>query len=184
MSRTRPSFFGKMPFWLRRLHPPGCIFIFFYFNYLRKYYPDAADQRTRWKDPYRPVTNYNQIITTDLQTTATLVDVSVIYPYNYAPGQAQYIVNTYKSVNLTAWKDIPMSDSVPGAVYPIANGNATLALNNDNLDYQSYMTKEANVAAANQRPLSNQAMLNVNVNPQGGSFSTRLFKLRSITAKQ
>ena len=76
------------------------------------------------------VTNYNQPIITDLQTTATLVDVSVIYPYNYAPGQAQYIVNTYKGVNLASWKNIPLSDSVPGAVYPIAQGNATLALKN------------------------------------------------------
>jgi len=76
------------------------------------------------------VTNYNQIITTDLQTTATLVDVSVIYPYNYAPGQAQYFAYTYKGVNLAGWKNIPLSDSVPGTVYPIANGNATLALMN------------------------------------------------------
>jgi hypothetical protein len=76
------------------------------------------------------VTNYNQIITTDLQTPATLVDVSVIYPYNYAPGQVQYFVYTYKGVDLVSWKNIPLSDSVPGAVYPIANGNATLALQN------------------------------------------------------
>ena len=76
------------------------------------------------------VTNYNQIITADLQTKATLLDVSVIYPYNYAPGQAQYFVYTYKGVNLGSWKNIPLSDSVPGTVYPIANGNATLALNN------------------------------------------------------
>src|SRR3984957_15393613 len=76
------------------------------------------------------VKNYNQIITTDLQTSATLVDVSVIYPYNYAPGQAQYFAYTYKGVNLAGWKNIPLSDSVPGMVYPIANGNATLALTN------------------------------------------------------
>ncbi|HUB62824.1 MAG TPA: hypothetical protein VL978_19055 [Puia sp.] len=75
------------------------------------------------------VTNYNQINTADLQTAATFVDVSVIYPYNYAPGQAQYFACTYKGVNLASWKNIPLSDSVPG-VYPIANGNATLALNN------------------------------------------------------
>jgi hypothetical protein len=76
------------------------------------------------------VTNYNQTITSDLTTLATLVDVSVIYPYNFAPGQAQYIVNTYKGVNLASWTSIPLSDSVPGAVYPVANGNATLELEN------------------------------------------------------
>jgi hypothetical protein len=45
------------------------------------------------------------------------------------------------------------------------------------------MTKEANAAAANERPLSNQAMVNVNVNPQGGAFGTRFFKLKSISTK-
>jgi hypothetical protein len=58
----------------------------------------------------------------------------------------------------------------------------TMAID-DNPDYQSYMTKEANAAAANERPLSNQAMVNVNVNPQGGAFGTRFFKLKSISTK-
>ena len=59
----------------------------------------------------------------------------------------------------------------------------TMAID-DNPDYQSYMTKQADAAAANQRPLSNQAMLNVGVNPQGGVWSTRFFKLKAISMKQ
>ena len=59
----------------------------------------------------------------------------------------------------------------------------TMAID-DNPDYQSYLTKSADAAAANERPLSNQAMLNVNVNPQGGASTTRFFKLKSISTKQ
>ena len=76
------------------------------------------------------VTNYNQTITADLQTGAKLVNVSVIYPYNFAPGQAQYSVYTYKEVNLASWQNIPLSDSVPGVAGPAVNGNSTLALEN------------------------------------------------------
>jgi hypothetical protein len=53
-----------------------------------------------------------------------------------------------------------------------------------NGDYQSFMTKEADAAAANQRPLSDQAILNVDVNPQGGASSTRFFQRKSISPKQ
>lgn len=248
------------------------------------------------------VTNYNQTITADLQTGATLVNVSVIYPYNFAPGQAQYSVYTYKEVNLASWQNIPLSDSVPGVAGPVVNGNATLALENiavppafidpsaatmeqasarltnlssiplnvpffdasyyvvnsktpdsfavafpklkptyytfscmfgsnnnflltvpgdstildpekelavplqskflkgnspemfvngftmvvdENTNYQSYMTKAADATASAKRPLSNQSVLNVAVNPQGGAWSTRFFQLpKSIPTRQ
>ncbi len=75
------------------------------------------------------VTDYNKTINADLQTGATLVDVSVIYRFNLSAG-GQITVNTYKSVDLAHWKNVPLSDSVPGAVYPVVTGTATLRLTN------------------------------------------------------
>ena len=76
------------------------------------------------------VTDYNKMITGDLQTSAKLVDVSVIYPYNFSPGQVQFFAYTYKYVDLANWKNVPLSDSVPGVVYPVVTGTATLKLMN------------------------------------------------------
>jgi hypothetical protein len=108
-------------------------------SYLLKEATIAGDLRSNYellisesggKILFDTVSNYNQTVSSDLQTDVTLLDVSVIYPYNYAPGKVQYFAYTYKRVDLANWKNIPLSDSTPGAQYPVANGNATLALNN------------------------------------------------------
>jgi len=78
---------------------------------------------------YDSVTDYNKTVTANLSTKATLVDVSVIY-VNNTPGAKQWWVSTYKSVDLAKWKNIPLSDSVPGQMYPVVTGAATMQLTN------------------------------------------------------
>lgn len=73
------------------------------------------------------VMDYNKTITTDLSTSAKWVDVSVIYRNSLT---LQYWVYTYKTVDLAQWKNLPLSDSVPGRVYPFVTGAATMQLKN------------------------------------------------------
>lgn len=108
------------------------------------------------------ISNYNVTISTDLQTSLTLVDVSVIYLSSPLGGAPQFTVNTYKSVSLADWKNLPLSDSALGVSSPVVSGTATLTL--------------LNVGAPT--PFDWQFMSNDNpgpvTSPEGVSYSNRL----------
>ncbi|HVU93594.1 MAG TPA: hypothetical protein VHE34_00140 [Puia sp.] len=74
--------------------------------------------------------DYNRTVTADLATAAKLLDVSVIYSDVPAGAPPEFMVYTYKSVDLAKWKNVPLSDSVPGQVYPVVTGAATMQLKN------------------------------------------------------
>lgn len=76
------------------------------------------------------VVDYNRTITADLSTSAKLLDVTVIYSTYPAGANPFFMINTYKSVDLAQWKNVPLSDSVPGQVYPVVTGTATMQLKN------------------------------------------------------
>ena len=78
------------------------------------------------KTLYDTVASYNVQISATLQTSATLVDVSVIYLNSPAGGTSYFTVNTYKSVNLASWKNLPLSDSALGVASPVVSGTATI----------------------------------------------------------
>jgi|GEM_PF-3530199 len=84
------------------------------------------------------VVNYNQTIIADLATSAKFLDVSVIYSMYPAGANPFFMINTYKTVDLTLWKNIPLSDSVPGQAYPVVTGTATLQLKNVGLPPSFY----------------------------------------------
>ena len=76
------------------------------------------------------IVDYNKTITADLQTSAGFLDVTVIYSSFPVGSAPQYFVYTYKTVNLAQWKNVPLSDSVPGQMYPFVTGTATMQLTN------------------------------------------------------
>ena len=76
------------------------------------------------------VVDYNRMVTADLATAAKFLDVSVIYSMYPAGANPFFMINTYKTIDLTQWKNIPLSDSVPGQVYPVVTGTATMQLKN------------------------------------------------------
>lgn len=76
------------------------------------------------------VIDYNRTITADLSTSAKLLDVTVIYSASPLGAAPQFWVYTYKTVDLAQWKNVPLSDSVPGQVYPYVTGAATMQLKN------------------------------------------------------
>lgn len=60
-------------------------------------------------------------------------------------GTPQYWVYTYKTVDLAQWKNIPLSDSVPGQAYPRVTGTATMQLMNAGVQapfYWQFMTND------------------------------------------
>jgi hypothetical protein len=79
---------------------------------------------------YDTVLDYNKTAIANLYTSATLLDVSVIYAVTYSASLKQFWVYTYKSVDLASWKNVPLSDSMPGQVYPVVTGTATMQLKN------------------------------------------------------
>ncbi|HLZ88181.1 MAG TPA: hypothetical protein VKQ52_13095, partial [Puia sp.] len=74
--------------------------------------------------------DYNRTITADLSTGAKFLDVTVIYSSYPMGATPQFFVHTYKTVDLAQWKNLPLSDSVPGQVYPFVTGTATMQLEN------------------------------------------------------
>jgi hypothetical protein len=94
---------------------------------------------------YDSVIDYNKTISASITTKEILLDVSVIY-VNNTPGAKQWWISTYKSVDLASWKNIPLSDSVPGQIYPIVTGTATMQLTNVTLGSYlwQFMTNDDN----------------------------------------
>ena len=76
------------------------------------------------------VVDYNRTITADLSTSAKLLDVTAIYSSFPVGATPQFFVYTYKAVDLAQWKNVPLSDSVPGQAYPVVTGTATIQLKN------------------------------------------------------
>jgi len=59
------------------------------------------------------VTTYNTHVITDLKTSQTLFDVTVIYNWVV---DSNYNILTYKAVDISSWVNVPGSDSIPGSV--------------------------------------------------------------------
>jgi hypothetical protein len=76
------------------------------------------------------VVDYNKTITADLVTSAKYLDVSIIYSMYPAGANPFFMINSYKSIDLAQWKNIPLSDSVPGQAYPMITGTAAMQLKN------------------------------------------------------
>lgn len=85
------------------------------------------------------VTDYNKPVVTDLKTSQSLLDVSVIYTLGKSPNN-RLIATTYKAVAPSTWKTLPGSDSLPGQITTPFAGigvyNATLTYTHDGIGNQ------------------------------------------------
>ena len=61
--------------------------------------------------------------------------------------------------------------------------NGFLMTIDDDPNYQSYMTKQGDVTAANKRPMSNQKTLSVGLGYQGGPAVTKFFQRIAATKR-
>lgn len=129
--KKEPAVSGKSPTQTPKLHMS--------LSYLIRKFTIDSTRRTNYElfinEPGGKVlldslVDYNRTITADLATSAKFLDVTVIYSSSPLGGTPQFGVYTYKTVDLAQWKNIPLSDSVPGQLYPVVTGTATMQLKN------------------------------------------------------
>jgi hypothetical protein len=131
---------------------------------------------------YDTLANFNVQFAATLQTTASLVDVSIIYLNSPTGGTPYYTVNTYKSVNPATWKDLPLSDSALGVATPAVTGTGTITYSNIPLSSYlwQFMSNANNSPASSPQDVSNSNQVVVTYPYEGDPYAYMAFPYNGL----
>jgi hypothetical protein len=149
-------------------------------NHLTNYELIISDSGT--KVLYDTMVNFNVPVSATLPTTASLVDVSVIYLNNPTGGPQYYTVNTYKSVNLATWKNLPLSDSAIGVSSPVVTGTGTVTYYNIGLGSYlwQFMSNTNNSPTTSPQDVSNSSQVVVTYPYEGDPYAYMAFPYNGL----